>query len=305
MGPLKKERLMNDRQIQCFVQAATYLNFHQAAEKLFISQPAMTYQIRSLESELGFSLFERSNRHVSLTPAGESLYHSLIQITATLTRAVSEARSHAHSPNGRFTLAWPPSIFDRSSATALAESFQRENEGIEVTFIVSDRKNSLAMLEEGTADVTFTLESDATQHEGIVSLPLFEATRACLVNESHPLASNQFITWETLKTQNILLMPRGYYPPSYEPTMREASRHISHKNIVFFEDMAAIDLNIATGKGVGIRPVKTENLLKAASGMVAIPLYPYERHLVCIAYLSSSKNDECRAFGLFAQDFLE
>lgn len=305
IGSLKKEDLMNDRQIQCFVQAATYLNFHKAAEKLFISQPAMTYQIRSLESELGFSLFERTNKRVSLTPAGESLYHNLIQINATLNRAVSEARSQANSLSRRFTLAWPPSIFDRSLATALAERFQRENEGIEVTFTVSDRKNSLAMLEEGAADVTFTLENDVSQHEGIISLPLFEATRACLVNESHPLASNQFITWETLKTQKILLMPREYYPPSYESTMRETSRHIPHKNILFFEDVAAIDLNIVTGKGVGIRPVRTEQLLRATNEMVAIPLYPYERHSVCAAYLDSGKNDDSKAFGLFAQGFFE
>ena len=47
---------MNDRQLQCFLQAATFLNFHKAAELLYLSQPALTYQIKSMEAELGFDL---------------------------------------------------------------------------------------------------------------------------------------------------------------------------------------------------------------------------------------------------------
>mgnify|MGYP002626356975 CR=1 FL=1 len=74
---------MNDRQIECFLEAARYLNFTRAAENLTLPQPAVSRYIASLESELGVRLFVReSNRKIVLTPAGRA-YFNLFQRTAT------------------------------------------------------------------------------------------------------------------------------------------------------------------------------------------------------------------------------
>lgn len=60
--------------LKCFILVAENLSFARAAETLYISQPAVTKQINSLEQELGVTLFIRSTRHVELTPAGMSFY---------------------------------------------------------------------------------------------------------------------------------------------------------------------------------------------------------------------------------------
>ncbi len=74
---------MNDRQIECFLEAARYLNFTRAAENLTLPQPAVSRYIASLEGELGVKLFVReSNRKIVLTPAGRA-YFNLFQRTAT------------------------------------------------------------------------------------------------------------------------------------------------------------------------------------------------------------------------------
>ena len=74
---------MNDRQIECFLEAARSLNFTRAAEKLTLPQPAVSRYIASLEAELGLPLFTReSNRKITLTEAGKA-YFNLFQRTAT------------------------------------------------------------------------------------------------------------------------------------------------------------------------------------------------------------------------------
>ena len=59
---------MNINQIQYALTVARYKNFSKAAESLFLSQPALSLQIKKLEQELGFSLFSRKAQWVTITP---------------------------------------------------------------------------------------------------------------------------------------------------------------------------------------------------------------------------------------------
>ena len=62
---------MELRQLKYFVKSAEYLNFSEAAKHLYITQSTLSQQIKQLEFELGFTLFLRNSRHISLTEAGE------------------------------------------------------------------------------------------------------------------------------------------------------------------------------------------------------------------------------------------
>ena len=61
---------MNTTQLECFLAVANFLNFSRAAEQLRITQPAVSYQVNTLEDELGAKLFERTSKAVRLTQAG-------------------------------------------------------------------------------------------------------------------------------------------------------------------------------------------------------------------------------------------
>ena len=68
---VNEKSIMELRQLKYFVKSAEYLNFSEAAKHLFITQSTLSQQIKQVECELGFTLFLRNSRHISLTEAGE------------------------------------------------------------------------------------------------------------------------------------------------------------------------------------------------------------------------------------------
>src|SRR5947208_5248323 len=94
--------------LRAFLMVAERRSFTRAAEALFLSQPAVTQQIQSLEREVGERLFERQGRRVTLTPAGEAFYPFVSRALALLDEgqaAVGEVRAGV---TGRVTMAAGP-----------------------------------------------------------------------------------------------------------------------------------------------------------------------------------------------------
>ncbi len=280
---------MNDRQLQCFLQAATFLNFHKAAELLYLSQPALTYQIKSMEAELGFDLFDRSKRQVELTPAGKALYEEMIPLWGSLRTAVERARSVAESSSS-VTIRWAPVLLSQERFTEFLRFFRDTHPDIPVKVEVAER-SSLKTMDDATAVIT--LQEDAERFSELKTVPLFSACRACLVSTSHPLASIDSISWDMLRSQTLLLVPQDRYPSSYANVVEEAQRYLPLRNIVFMEDTTAIDMNIAAGRGIAIRPIDAELLGKPQNGIVAILLKPLQSFRICVAANANAQNAVC------------
>jgi len=75
------------RQLQVFEMVARHLSFTRAAEELFLTQPAVSMQVRQIEDMVGLALFERLGRKIYLTEAGEQMYRVSREITSSLAEA--------------------------------------------------------------------------------------------------------------------------------------------------------------------------------------------------------------------------
>ncbi len=279
---------MNEKQVNSFIQAATYLNFHQAARALYVTQPALTYQVKSLEQELGFDLFVRAAKSVSLTPAGESLYRNLIEINTRLEKAIEEARGFAAAKTDRLTLAWPPSIFDRELMVNASRELKKKLPSEDLLVTMADKMDSLRMVERGTADLTITLKSDVSKIPELEPIPLFDAQRCCLMSTGHPLARLPRVSWNMLRTQTILLTPPNHYPESYAQFISDMkAADIPTSSIVYMEDLNDIDINVAMGRGVSIRMRPSVMFGKERNGIVCVPFENAPTKTVCITYASN------------------
>ena len=108
---------MDLRRLTCFLAVADELNFSRAAQRLHMSQPPLSQQIRLLEQEMGAQLFERSRRAVALTPAGLLLQDKARQIVELHQQAGELVRMAAHGLAGRLRIAFTASVplFDEFS----------------------------------------------------------------------------------------------------------------------------------------------------------------------------------------------
>ena len=83
---------MNSKQIDCILMLAQTLNFNRAAENLYITQPTLTYHIKTAEEEIGFPIFHRSGKGAALTPAGQQFCLVLGNLRDELKRAIEQGQ---------------------------------------------------------------------------------------------------------------------------------------------------------------------------------------------------------------------
>ena len=147
---------MNDRQIECFLEAGRNLNFTRAAEKLMLPQPAVSRYIASLEAELGVALFRReSNRKIYLTEAGKA-YFNLFQRTAA--ELVHTRLAFTEAPEVLrlgINLGWSTSDY----LPRVVERCRRVNPRLQLAYECLDFQNLTAALRDRRLDAVIALES--------------------------------------------------------------------------------------------------------------------------------------------------
>ena len=109
------------RHLRAFVAVAEELNFSRAAERLYLSQPALSRQIRTLERLVGCELLRRSTRHVELTLAGEALLDRAGPVLAALDEAVVAAQTVGGELNARIMQAWTPMLAIATAVSSIQQ----------------------------------------------------------------------------------------------------------------------------------------------------------------------------------------
>ncbi|EMD29734.1 alpha/beta hydrolase fold domain-containing protein [Amycolatopsis azurea] len=116
------------KHLRAFVAVADELNFSRAANRLFVSQPALSRQIKALEQLIGCQLLRRSTHRVELTLAGEALLGATLPLLSDMDDAIALTRSVGGEVNTRVTQLWNSVAEDGGSGlTAMREAFEALN----------------------------------------------------------------------------------------------------------------------------------------------------------------------------------
>ena len=139
-------------QLECFIAVAEELNFSAAAERLFTTQPAITYQINALEKETGLHLFERTTRRTKLTAAGQSFYLDMVQMTSFGRQALKKAQDIQDADRSHLTVGLRQ-LFDYSTFSSILAEFQHQFPNACVDVVPQDNRRPLEQLRSGQLDI--------------------------------------------------------------------------------------------------------------------------------------------------------
>ena len=182
-------REMELRHLRYFIAVAEEENVSRAALKLHVSQPAISRQIRDLEDEIGFSLFERSAKSVRLTEAGRVFLNESRVVIQSADHAVQTARAVA-SGSGELHVGYAPSLTARFLPTTL-RSFQATAPKIRVKLHDFSTEEMLAGLRAGSLQIAFLLRLSPALLRGLKFQELLRDPIRAAVSPSHPFASKR------------------------------------------------------------------------------------------------------------------
>ncbi|MEU7692383.1 LysR family transcriptional regulator [Microbispora hainanensis] len=197
---------MELRQLEYFVAVAEERNFTRAAERVHISQPGVSAQIRQLERELGAELFDRSARTVTLTVAGKAaLDHARAALAAAgaLGQAVGEVTGLIR---GRLTVGMVVGCTVTSLFDALA-AFHRARPGVEIALLEDNSDRLVEGVRSGALDLA--LAGLAAAPDGLETLTIVSERLVAAVPPDHPLAGRGGVTLSDLAAHPIVCMPYG------------------------------------------------------------------------------------------------
>lgn len=140
------------KQIRTFITVADYKSFTQAAEAMFMTQPAVSSQIKSLEDTFGLSLIERNDKRVQLTEAGKLFYRESKEILAVYDRAVESMDEFKGLKRGKISLG-ASTIPGEYVMPRLIGEFRKLYPGINVSLTVADTSQVIDLLYERKIDL--------------------------------------------------------------------------------------------------------------------------------------------------------
>jgi len=203
---------MTEKQLQCFFRVAEELNYTRAAEKLFLSQSVVSYQIRSLEEELGFALLNRDRHSVSLTRAGESYYEDMRYVLSMADNARNKAL-HLSRPGPRFLrlgigYSWDTNIWDQVLLSKGIVKFRSGHPDLEVVFSYLDHADSSSPILENLVDLQFVYSLDEQYPPHIAYVHTSITHDYCLLKQGDPLWERRELFPEDLSGRTVFI-PRG------------------------------------------------------------------------------------------------
>ena len=272
---------MTTKQIDYCIELAHTLNFSRAANNMFVSQPTFSYQIRLLEDEIGFTIFERSGKGAALTPAGAQFVSFLAGMRQDLKRAIEQGQNFSAKYYDSISIC----TMVRQAVYFLPEAmrmFEESEPNVQITPIFQ-YENSMESFLQNETDIVFALKEQTKQVAGVQVHDLFESRIYLITGRDDPLAGKDRICEEDLYGRTLMV---GGGSPQALKTVQH--RLIGSGKVNYFNsaDHDTTLTNVAAGRGVCLAP----GFLNDHSGQFAWIPFDCKESFSCV--LCTHKEDQ-------------
>lgn len=193
-------------QLRSLVTIAREGSFTAAAEKLFVTQPALSQQMKALETELGVQLFERRGRRLTVTAPGELVLTHAEQMLAQMQRLQDELAALQGLAQGRIRVGTSDTVC-LYLLPPVVQTFRRLHPGIEIHLTNRPSTEVVALLVEGAID--FGIVTLPVSEAGVETEYLCDRPEVAICSPEHPLAAQSAPSLVQLAQYPLLLLEKG------------------------------------------------------------------------------------------------
>lgn len=246
---------MFDQKLETLIRVCEENNFTRAAEKLSLTQPAVSRHVRNLEEELGIKLFNRSENGMILTHEGETVLKYAKRIKAVygnMLRAIEDERKHV----ARITIGMTHTSESNPVAEVLAK-YCNQKDDVRITIVTDTITNLYRMLDNYEIDIAV---AEGKRPDGQYNALLLDTdTLVLVVSNNNPLAKKSMVTIDDLKKEKMILrLPNSGTRNLFVSHLESMGMSIDEFNVILEVD------NIATIKDLIRRDFGVSILAKSA-----------------------------------------
>ncbi|MEY4960512.1 MAG: hypothetical protein RL610_691 [Pseudomonadota bacterium] len=263
------------RQLKVFESVARNLSFSRAAEELYLSQPAVSMQIKQLEDNIGLPLFEQMGKKIFLTDAGHELHHYSRSISGQLADMELALDELKGLERGKLNIS-VVSTANYFAPNLLAKFCQRYS-GVTVSLNVSNRETVLRQLADNVTDLA--IMGQPPDNQDIATESFMENPLVVIAPPDHPLSKLRRIPVKRLGQETFLLREPG---SGTRGAMERffAAHQISINRGMETDTNEAIKQAVQAGMGLGIMSLHTAELelLTNRLKVLDVQYFPIIRH---------------------------
>lgn len=254
---------LSSRDLEAFLALAQAQHFTRAAERCHLSQSAFSQKIARIELAAGVTLFERSTRHVALTPEGEVFAEEVRRIQSDLHHALAHLNELATRRVGKVAIAALPSVAAMWMPQVIAR-YRAAHPNIRIELFDALAGGGLALLREGRVDFAITAGGDLREFD----VTQLRSERFYLVcPRKHALAGKKSVALSQLAGEEIIHLARS----SSVRQHLEAAGVAARTGALEVEHLATVAALVAQGLGVSVVPQLTLFHFDRA-GLASVPV---------------------------------
>lgn len=259
---------MDIQQIKYFLELSKELHFWNTAEKMFITQSALSRQIKSLEDELGVQLFERDKRNVKLTAAGAFLRDEWQMLLEKINGIHRHARQMHEGKLGTLTIGYPGSIAHGFLPEVML-SINKELPELRIELVEPEDISFDSLLLNYQADLAFRRE--ASDNPALQSLCLYSEYFALVVPADHHLTAESFTGLSQLTDEKFIISGL-HHNTFYVESLHTIFKAYSFIPKVHIESDYGSTILGLVAKGLGVSIMPGSYAFSAQPGVRFIPL---------------------------------
>ena len=273
------------------MELANCLSFTKAALNLYITQPTLSQQITDLEKQLGVTLFDRTTRSVSLTPAGKLLKESCPELLAKMAGLRQQLLSAQAGLLGNLTIGYLCSF--QTVLPMIVQEYREFYPDVEINLLLGTSKEMQDALRNQNADIVFTsiLQDSSIEDTVFAQRTIWQEGLSLVLRKDHPFVLSGGQDYSLLHSDTFCLLDDENIP-GFRHLVQSVCQDIALPitDVTTSTTWSPIVVQIEAGMAVSILPSRSSDLICThQEQLVAIPIW--ENCMTCSAVWNpNSKN---------------